>query len=106
MEVSEARIIYHDGEVLNEVGRYKSGVQPWIDLLVRVGDTWYGPERLEDDIDAIPLPDGYRWEVEGGFASFPNGEAWWTAPGVEGKARLIGPDGNVLYTLELEVEFY
>jgi len=107
VEVSEARIIYHDVEVVyNDVAKYKAGIQPWLDLLVRVGDTWYGPERQADEIDAVPLPEGYRWETEGSFSSFPTGEAWWTAPGVEGRARLIGPDGSVLYTLALRIEFF
>lgn len=106
MEVSEARVIYHDGEALNDLGRYESGVQPWLDLLVRMGDNWYGPERQEDDIEASPLPEGYRWETEGSFSSMPTGEAWWTGPGIQGKARLIGPDDSVLYTLTLMIEFY
>lgn len=107
VEVGEARIIYHDVEVVyNDVARYKAGLQPWLDLLVRVGNTWYGPERQADEIDAVPLPEGYRWETEGSFTSFPGGEAWWTAPGVEGRAKLIGPDGSLLYTLKLRIEFF
>ena len=106
MEVSEARVIYHDAKVLDNVGKYESSVEPWIDLLFRMGDNWYGPERQVDDIEASPLPEGYRWETEGSFSSAPNGEAWWTAPGVKGKAILIGPDGGVLYTLELQIDFY
>jgi hypothetical protein len=106
IQVSEAQIIYHDGQYENGVGKYQSGVSPWLDLLVRSEDTWYGPERQEDEIAAVPLPDGYGWEASGGFASLPNGEAWWTGPDVAGTASLIGPDGNELYTLELRVEFY
>jgi hypothetical protein len=105
-EVSEARVIYHDAKVLDNVGKYKSSVEPWIDLLFRMGDNWYGPERQVDDIEASPLPEGYHWETEGSFSSMPNGEAWWTAPGVRGKAILIGPDGGVLYTVELMIDFY
>ena len=106
MEVSEARVIYHDAKLVDNVGKYKSGVEPWIDLLVRMGDNWYGPERQVDDIEASPLPEGYRWETEGSFSSMPNGEAWWTAPGVRGKAILIGPDGGVLYSVDLMIDFY
>jgi hypothetical protein len=107
MEVDEARVIYHDAEVIyNDVAKYKSEIQPWLDLLVRMGDNWYGPERQVDDITAAPLPEGYRWETEGSFSSMPTGEAWWTAPGIQGRAILIGPDGGVLYTLELRLEFY
>jgi hypothetical protein len=106
MQVGEAKVIYHDADVVEGMGRYKSGIEPWIDLLVRLGDNWYGPERQEDDINALPLPDGYRWETEGSFSSLPTGEVWWTGSGVEGNARLIGPDGNELYTLHLKVEFY
>jgi hypothetical protein len=106
IEVSEARVIYHDAKVLDNVGKYESSVEPWIDLLVRMGDNWYGPERQVDDIEASPLPEGYRWETEGSFSSTPNGEVWWTAPGVKGKAILTGPDGGVLYTLELQIDFY
>jgi hypothetical protein len=105
-EVSEARVIYHDAKVLDNVGKYESSVEPWIDLLVRMGDNWYGPERQVDDIEASPLPEGYRWETEGSFSTLPSGEAWWTAPGVKGKAILIGPDEGVLYTLELQIDFY
>jgi len=48
-----------------------------LDLLIKLGDHWYGPERLPgDDIDALPLPKGYHWEVMGGFSGEPNGEAW------------------------------
>jgi hypothetical protein len=106
LEVSEGRVIYHDAQLLDNVGKYDPSVEPWIDLLVRVGDTWYGPERQVDDIEARPLPEGYRWETEGSFTTLPNGEAWWTAPGVKGRALLIGPDGGVLFTLELQIDFY
>ena len=107
LEVNETRVIYHDAEVVYDSGiaKYESEISPWLDLLVRLGDTWYGPERQEDDVEATPLPEGYRWETEGSFSSSPNGEAWWTAPGIQGRAHLIGPDGSVLATLELEVEF-
>jgi hypothetical protein len=107
MQASEARVIYHGAEVVEGKGRYRSGVEPWMDLLVRLEDgQWYGPERQEDDIEALPLPDGYGWETGGNFSSLPNGEAWWTGPGLVGEARLIGPDGSQIYTLQLRVEFY
>jgi hypothetical protein len=105
MQVSEARVIYYDGEFVDGVEKYQPGVQPWMDLLVRVDDNWYGPERAEDDIQAIPLTDGYRWETDGNFSSLPNGEAWWTGPDTEGTARLIGPDGSEIHTLQLKIEF-
>jgi hypothetical protein len=105
IQVSDARVIYHDAEkIIDNIATYEPGVEPWMDLLVRLDDNWYGPERNEDDINAAPLPDGYRWETQGSFSSLPNGEVWWTAPGVEGKARLIGPDGSELVTLELKID--
>jgi hypothetical protein len=106
IQVSQAQVVFHDGQNVGGVGRYQSGVSPWLDLLVRSDDTWYGPERQEDEIAAVPLPDGYRWETSGSFSSLPNGEAWWTGPGVDGMARLNSPDGDELYTIELKIEFY
>lgn len=106
VQASEAKAIYHGAEIVEGIGRYKSGAEPWMDLLVRFDDTWYGPERQEDDINASPLPEGYRWETDGSFTSLPNGEAWWTGPGIEGNARLIGPDGSQIVTLRLKIELY
>jgi hypothetical protein len=107
MQASEAKVIYHGAEVVEGIGRYRSGVEPWMDLLVRLEDgQWYGPERQEDDIEALPLPDGYGWEAAGNFSTLPDGEAWWTGPGLVGEARLIGPDGSQIYVLQLKVEFY
>jgi hypothetical protein len=106
MQVSEAVVVYHDAQIIDGVATYEPGVPPWLDLLVQLDGNWYGPERYEDDITAAPLPDGYRWETDDSFSSLPNGEAWWDGPGVEGKARLIGPDGNELHTLQLEIGFY
>lgn len=106
LQASETKVIYHDAEAIDGVQRYQTGIQPWLDLLVRLDDTWYGPERYEDDINATPLPEGYGWEVDGGFSSLPNGEAWWVGPSTEGNARLIGPDGSEVLTLQLKIEFY
>jgi hypothetical protein len=92
--------------VIQGLTKYPTGTQPWLDLLIRSGETWYGPERNADDVTAQPLPEGYRWEVEGSFATLPDGEAWWTGPSFEGQAKLIGPDGGELYRLDLRVEFY
>jgi len=106
LEVGEVQVIYHDAEVVDGLARYPAGVTPWLDLLARFDGGWYGPERSEDDVEALPLPEGYRWEVQGGFAGLPNGEAWWVGPSSEGTAALVGPDGIEAYTLELRVEFY
>ena len=48
IQVSQAQVIFHDGQDVGGVGRYQSGISPWLDLLVRSDDTWYGPERQED----------------------------------------------------------
>jgi hypothetical protein len=107
LQPDETRTIYHDAtDVVEGVGRYPAGSQPWLDLLVRAGGQWYGPERLEDGIQALLLPEGYRWESGGTFTTMPGGEAWWTGPGIAEQARLIGPDGSVLATLQMEVQFY
>jgi hypothetical protein len=106
MGVSEAEVVYHDAQIIDGVATYEADVLPWLDLLVRLDGNWYGPERYEDDITAAPLPEGYRWEADGSFSSLPNGEAWWNGPDVEGKASLIGPDGNKLHTLQLRIDFY
>jgi hypothetical protein len=104
--VLEARVIYHDGHNQAGVGIYDGGVLPWMDLLVRLGEDWYGPEREPDDgINALPLPPRYRWEAEGGFGILPNGEAWWTKLATEGTARLIEPTGKVILELPLRVIF-
>jgi len=105
MQVQEAKVIYHDAVDIDGVGKYKEGVYVWMDLLVRLDDNWYGPERQADDISALPLPDGYRWEMDGDFSLLPNGEVWWTGPGIEGTARLINPEGSEIHTLELKIEF-
>ena len=85
---------------------YERGTLPWLDLLVQLGGTWYGPEREPaDGIDAVPLPEAYHWETEGAFACLRNGEAWWAESGTEGIARLIGPDGTLLVSVPLRVTF-
>lgn len=107
MGATEATAFYHDADIIDVIVKYRADVSPWLDLLVRLDDgSWYGPERNDDAINALPLPEGYRWETEGSFETLPNGEAWWAGPGVEGTATLIGPDGSGLITLHLEVAFY
>lgn len=103
---SQGQVIYHDARVaVTEVGQYPAGTQPWLDLLVQLDGNWYGPERYSDEITAVPLPPGYRWEVEGSFSALPDGQAWWTGPDVHGHARLLAPDGSELYALHLMVGF-
>lgn len=106
VQVGEGKVIYHDAQLVDGLARYETGVPPWLDLLVQLDGSWYGPERNEDDIEAAPLPEGYRWETSGSFSTLPNGEAWWEGPGVEGEASLIDPEGNQLVTLQLKVDFY
>ena len=107
MGATEATAFYHDADIVDMIAKYRPDVSPWLDLLVRLDDgSWYGPERNDDAIDALPLPEGYRWETEGSFETLPNGEAWWAGPGVEGTATLIGPDGSGMITLHLELAFY
>jgi hypothetical protein len=105
-QVTDARVIYHDASCVGGICRYPKGAFPWMDLLVRLGDTWCGPEREpNDDIDAQPLPETYHWEASGGFGTLPNGEAWWAKPSTEGTARLIGPNGELLVELPLRIAF-
>jgi hypothetical protein len=102
----DAKVVYHNGFAQDGMGKYERGAFPWLDLLVRLGETWYGPEREPDDgIVAQPLPDEYRWEGDGGFGVLPNGEAWWTESATEGVARLIGPSGELVLELPLRIEF-
>ncbi|MBN2549529.1 MAG: hypothetical protein JXB15_10250 [Anaerolineales bacterium] len=104
--VTEWRVIYHDSEMKNGVATYQAGDIPWIDLLVKLGNLWYGPERqFNDEIEALALPSGYYWKTEGGFACNPDGEAWWTEQFNDGLARLYGPDGQVLLEVPLKVKF-
>lgn len=106
LEVTDARVVFHDGFSEGSVGTYEPGTFPWLDLLVQMGGGWYGPEREPDDgIDARPLPEGYRWEASGGFRSLPNGEAWWTESGTEGMVRLLDPAGTVVVELPLTIVF-
>jgi hypothetical protein len=105
-DVTDVQVIYHDGYYDDGAGRYEEGVFPWMDLLAKLGDSWYGPERApSDDMDAQPLLDGLHWECEGGFGCHPNGEAWWTESSNQGIARLIGPSDEVLIEVPLNVAF-
>ncbi len=105
-QVSEARAVYHDGFFQDGVGYYEEGTVPWLDLLVRLDKTWYGPEReAGDGLEALPLPASYRWEALGGFGTLPNGEAWWNQSATEGMARLIGPADELLLELPLRIVF-
>jgi hypothetical protein len=105
--VTDARVVYHGGVEQDGVGIYEKGTLPWMDLLVQLNGIWYGPEREPDDeIAAQALPDGYRWECEGGFGCHPNGEAWWSETSEEGTARLVGPGEAVLAETELKVAFH
>ena len=104
--VMDARIVYHNGFSEGTVGIYQPGAMPWLDLLVQLGGTWYGPEREPDDgISASPLPEGYQWQTSGSFGALPNGEAWWNESGTAGVARLIGPGGAVILELPIQIVF-
>jgi hypothetical protein len=104
--VSDSKVIYQGAVIQNGIATYKEGTVPQLDLLVKLGDTWYGPERVPNDgIDALALPSGFHWQVEGGFGCNPTGEAWWTQAFDTGTARLLGPDGQLLVTLPLKVHF-
>jgi hypothetical protein len=104
--VTDARAIYHNGFFQDGIGVYERGAFPWLDLLVRLGGTWYGPEREPDDaFHAMPLPEGFYWEAEGGFGTLPNGEAWWAESGTTGTARLVDTSGAVLVELPLQIIF-
>jgi hypothetical protein len=106
VRVADARVIYHNGFSQDGIGIYERGAFPWLDLLVRLGGTWYGPEREPDDgFQAVPLPEGFRWEAEGGFGTLPNGEAWWAESGTTGTARLVDTSGAVLVELPLQITF-
>jgi hypothetical protein len=107
VRVGNAMVIYHGGVEQDGVGIYEKETLPWMDLLALLDDTWYGPERAPDDgIDAQPLPEGYRWECDGGFACHPNGEVWYVGPENEGTAHLYNPGGEVLAELPLKVAFH
>lgn len=106
VRATDARVIYHNGFSQDGIGVYERGGFPWLDLLVRLGETWYGPEREPDDgFQAVPLPEAFRWEVEGGFGTLPNGEAWWAESGTTGVARLLDTGGEVLVELPLQIIF-
>ena len=61
---------------LRDVGLYQSGMTPWMDLIVLFPDgKWHGPERNHtDEIEALPLPKDYWWELTDEFGGTPNGE--------------------------------
>ena len=104
--VTDFRVVYHNGFTQGLVGVYEPGAFPWLDLLVQLGGTWYGPERQPDDgIEAMPLPEGCHWVASGGFGTLPNGEAWWAESGTSGTASLIGPNGEVMVEVPLEITF-
>jgi hypothetical protein len=105
-QVTDARAIYHNGFSQDGIGIYERDAFPWLDLLVKLEGTWYGPEREPDDgIHAVPLPEGFHWEAEGGFGTLPHGEAWWTESDTTGTARLIDTSGVVLVELPLRIAF-
>jgi hypothetical protein len=81
-------------EAWRDVGQYRSGMTPWMDLLVLLPDgNWYGPERNPSDgIEALPLPADFWWEVTEAFGATPTGEVWWQGLGPEGNATLYGPE--------------
>jgi hypothetical protein len=106
VRVTDTRVVYHNGFAQDGVGVYERGAFPWLDLLVQLSGTWYGPEREPDDgIQALPLPEHYRWEADGGFGTLPNGEAWWAESSTVGTARLIDAGGAVLVELPLQITF-
>jgi len=107
MQVVEAKVLYHDAvnEGEGKVGVYESWAMPWMDLLVQLDDgNWYGPERREDEIQALPLPAGYRWETDGEFSCMEDGGVWWNETSTEGNARLFYGDA-LLLELQLRIEF-
>ena len=106
--LSDVEVRYHDLEAYNRQGIpvYRPEVLPWLDLLVRLEDErWYGPDRAANIEGVWPLPQGYRWETQGGFSSLPNGEAWWNGTGPAGEAILYGPDGRALQQVPLRIGF-
>jgi hypothetical protein len=108
--VTDSKVIYHGGIEENGTWVYytdsENYVDPWLDLLVKLGDIWYGPERqLNDSINALALPPEYHWECERGFACKTGGEAWWTGQWNDGMARLFGPNGMKILELSLKVVF-
>jgi len=97
--------IQPDGVI--HAGMYHESTVPWVDLLVRLDDgLWYGPERNADDIEALPLPDGYAWECTGGFGCLPNGELWWNGLGTESTTVLRDADGVEVHRPLLRLEIH
>lgn len=88
------------GEGWRDVGQYRAGMTPWMDLIVLFPDgNWYGPERNPGDgIEAQPLPEDFWWEVTEDFGVTPNGEMWWKGLGPEGLATLHGPEAALHFT--------
>jgi hypothetical protein len=112
--VSDWSVIYHDAtEFCMDWGKYDHGVMPWLDVLVRLGETWYGPDRWPGDaVDPLPLPEQYNWVCTGCFACLSNGEAWLADTGQKsapacteteytGKAKLFGPGGGFITEIAL-----
>ena len=86
---------------------YNDSALPWVDLLVRIDDgLWHGPERNVDDIEALPLSDGYAWECTGGFGCLPNGELWWNGQVTESTAVLRDQDETEVFRPLLRLEFH
>jgi hypothetical protein len=106
----EVSVVYHDVSAYSPGGThvYDPGVLPWLDLLVRLDDEWYGPERqVGDEIGAYPLDQAgaFRWEASGAFSTLPNGEAWWNESGNQGIVTLYDPDHKSVYSVALEIRF-
>ena len=114
--VQDWSVIYHDAKSFcMDWGRYDQGVTPWMDVLVKLADTWYGPDRYQgDSVEPLPLPEWYNWVCSGSFGCLSNGEAWLAAGGQKsppvctekeytGKAKLYGPDGRFVIELSLRV---
>lgn len=92
------------GGVPQFVAEYDSGIEPRMDLLVQLEDgKWYGPERCDDEIDALRLPSNFSWQTSGDFQSLATGEAWWEGPSVSGDATLTYPGGAVQLGLRVEI---
>ena len=49
VQAGDTMVIYHGGVQQDGVAVYDEGILPWIDLLVRLDNTWHGPEREPDD---------------------------------------------------------
>jgi hypothetical protein len=114
--VTDWSVIYHDAVTFcMDSGTYNPGITPWMDVLVRLGETWYGPDRYSGDaVQPLPLPEDYSWVCTGAFSCLRNGEAWLSGSGEKappacsetvytGKAQLFGPGGGFVKEIELRV---